>query len=94
MGTLINGLEVLSETEVPTATALNPLALWAFIIIFFTAAVAFCCIEVQPTKAILSKFVKVSGITKLCKRSFPSNAPSPILVTISGIVTEVKLLQS
>lgn len=47
---LIDGLEILSETEVPTATALNPLAFWAFIVIFFTAAVAFCWIEIQPTK--------------------------------------------
>ena len=48
MGTLINGLELLSETEISTATALNPFAFWAFIIIFFTAAVTFCCVELKP----------------------------------------------
>ena len=48
MGTLIDGLEILSETEVSTATALNPFAFWAFIIIFFTAAVTFCCVELKP----------------------------------------------
>lgn len=48
MGTLINGLELLSETEISTATALNPLAFWALAIIFFTAAITFCCVELKP----------------------------------------------
>ena len=50
MGTLIDGLELLSETEISTATALNPLAFWALAIIFFIAGVAFCCIEIQPER--------------------------------------------
>ena len=51
MGTLINGLEVLSQTEISTAKALNPLAFWALTLIFFSVGVAFCYFELKPITA-------------------------------------------
>ena len=51
MGTLIDGLEILSQTEISTATALNPIAFWALTLIFFAAGVAFCCFELKPITA-------------------------------------------
>ena len=51
MGTLINGLEVLSKTEISTATALNTFAFWAVTLIFFAAGVAFCYFELKPITA-------------------------------------------
>ena len=50
MGTLIDGLELLSETEISTATALNPFAFWAFVLVFFIGSVIFCCVELQPER--------------------------------------------
>ena len=48
MGTLINGLELLSKIEMPTATALNLIAFWIFVLMFFAAGVLFCWLEIQP----------------------------------------------
>ena len=51
MGTLIDGLELLSEIEISTATTPNSFALWAFVLVFFVVGVLFCWVEIQPETA-------------------------------------------
>lgn len=50
MGTLIKGIEVLSQTEVPTDKAINWAIFWVSVIAFFAITFVYYSVEVRPDR--------------------------------------------
>lgn len=50
MDTLIKGIEVLSQTEVPTDKAMNLVVFWTIVIAFFIGTFVYCFVEIGPDR--------------------------------------------
>lgn len=50
MGTLMKGIEVLSQTEVPTDKALNSTVFWIIVVAFFIGTFVYCYVEIGPDR--------------------------------------------
>lgn len=50
MGTLMKGIEVLSQAEVPTDKAINSFVFWIIVAAFFIGTFVYCYVEIGPDR--------------------------------------------
>ncbi len=50
MGTVMNGVEILSQTEVSTDVKINLIVFWLIVAVFFIGTFVYCLVEIAPTK--------------------------------------------